>query len=311
MPKRKTQEEFEKEIFDLVGDEYTFLDPYVNGKSLNRLRHNKCGGIQEKMTAGNFLKGHGKCKECKIKDRFYKKFNESKSNIPSDFEIIEENYMDELIKLKHKDCGDINSYTLNRIINGSIHCYCTSKKAFSDQAFKDIVEYSKLNGKPYEVCSYDDSNYRIKIKCLNCNEHFEKSYSVLYSDKVKCPVCKKNNTIKNNFSKFNEKYNLEYELLDPIDNKFKYYKHNKCGKTFNLSRNGSFKSCLDCKTLEQIFDIVCYINKSTNGDYDIIDYDIDDNLFTLIHNKCGKVYTRDRNTIVAGNGLKCDCKKTG
>lgn len=30
MTKRKTDEQFQQEIYDLVGDEYTFLDPYVN-----------------------------------------------------------------------------------------------------------------------------------------------------------------------------------------------------------------------------------------------------------------------------------------
>ena len=36
MCKKKTQEEFEKEVFELVGDEYRVLGKYINGQNKNK-----------------------------------------------------------------------------------------------------------------------------------------------------------------------------------------------------------------------------------------------------------------------------------
>ena len=40
---RRSNEEFQKEIYEIVGDEYTFLDEYVNTQTPLTCRHNSCG----------------------------------------------------------------------------------------------------------------------------------------------------------------------------------------------------------------------------------------------------------------------------
>ena len=58
----KTPEQFRKEVYERVGDEYTFLDDYDGAHTKIRCRHNKCGHVWE--TKPNvFLMGHG-CPKC-------------------------------------------------------------------------------------------------------------------------------------------------------------------------------------------------------------------------------------------------------
>lgn len=61
--RRKTDTQFKQEVFDLVGDEYTFLEPYVNKRTKIRVKHNKCGSIY-KIAPGSFLMGK-RCSHCK------------------------------------------------------------------------------------------------------------------------------------------------------------------------------------------------------------------------------------------------------
>lgn len=62
MPKRKTDEQFKREAYDLVGDEYTFLDLYVNAHTKLRVKHNKCGNVYE-IKPNDFLNG-SRCSYC-------------------------------------------------------------------------------------------------------------------------------------------------------------------------------------------------------------------------------------------------------
>lgn len=59
---RKTDTRFKHEVYTLVGDEYTFLDKYVNSRTKLRVRHNKCGNVYEVYPA-NFISGH-RCPFC-------------------------------------------------------------------------------------------------------------------------------------------------------------------------------------------------------------------------------------------------------
>jgi len=62
--KRKTTEQFVKEVFDLVGDEYEILGEYKNNKTKIKVRHDKCGNEWE-VTPNDFIKGN-RCPICKM-----------------------------------------------------------------------------------------------------------------------------------------------------------------------------------------------------------------------------------------------------
>ena len=54
LPKKRTNEEFIKEVKKLVGEEYTTLEEYKNNTTKIDIKHNKCGNIF-KMDAKHFL----------------------------------------------------------------------------------------------------------------------------------------------------------------------------------------------------------------------------------------------------------------
>lgn len=62
MSKRKTQEEFEKEVYDLVGDEYKVLGEYKSTHTKIKMLHTKCGNEFD-MSPSDFLRGN-RCPFC-------------------------------------------------------------------------------------------------------------------------------------------------------------------------------------------------------------------------------------------------------
>lgn len=68
--RRKSHNEFCKEVYDLVGDEYTVLGEYINTTTPILMRHNKCidgGSFDYMCSPGNFLCGK-RCPKCAIEN---------------------------------------------------------------------------------------------------------------------------------------------------------------------------------------------------------------------------------------------------
>ncbi len=59
---KKTDTQFKKEVFDLVGSDYTVLGSYVNTNTKIKVKHNKCGHVY-KIAPYHFLEGH-RCPYC-------------------------------------------------------------------------------------------------------------------------------------------------------------------------------------------------------------------------------------------------------
>ena len=76
----KTLGQFKQEVYDLVGDEYTVLGEYVDTNTKIRMKHNKCGYDDWKVTPSNFLRGRRcpKCQESHGERKIRKILNELK-----------------------------------------------------------------------------------------------------------------------------------------------------------------------------------------------------------------------------------------
>ena len=59
---KKTTEEFKEELFNLVGDEYTLEDEYINGRTKVNFRHKLCGQLWN-TTPNEILSGY-RCAHC-------------------------------------------------------------------------------------------------------------------------------------------------------------------------------------------------------------------------------------------------------
>ena len=59
---KSTNDEFIKKVFDLVSDEYTFLEEYINSSTKIKCKHNKCE-YEYMVSPNDFLSGH-RCPSC-------------------------------------------------------------------------------------------------------------------------------------------------------------------------------------------------------------------------------------------------------
>lgn len=68
----KSHEDFDREVKSLVGDEYTFLQKYINNVTKLKVMHNKCNYVYS-VNPSNFLYGRRcpRCKSSKGEERIY------------------------------------------------------------------------------------------------------------------------------------------------------------------------------------------------------------------------------------------------
>jgi very-short-patch-repair endonuclease len=74
MKVRKTNEQFLQEVYDAVGNEFTFLEDYVTNDTKIKVRHNcdLCNNYEFKVRPYNFLKSKIRCPKCiQIKEDSY------------------------------------------------------------------------------------------------------------------------------------------------------------------------------------------------------------------------------------------------
>ena len=108
-----TNEDFVATVKDLVGDEYTVIEPYVKSKIPIAILHNHCNRVW-KISPSNFKKGN-RCKYCsqekKNKDKAFTideildKFNK---DVGSEYTLVDRDYknMKTKMKIRHEVCGN-------------------------------------------------------------------------------------------------------------------------------------------------------------------------------------------------------------
>ena len=106
--RRKTDEEFKQEVYDLVGDEYVFLDTYVNNRTKLKVKHKTCGNVYE-VKPSNFLTGY-RCPYCYGNaNKTDKQFKQEIYSLVGDTYVFLDTYVNNYTKLKvkHKTCGNV------------------------------------------------------------------------------------------------------------------------------------------------------------------------------------------------------------
>jgi Zn finger protein HypA/HybF involved in hydrogenase expression len=66
MPRKKTNEEFLKQVYEQVGNKYIFLEEYKGAQKEIKVRHNcnKCNHYEYMITPDKFLNSKNKCPKC-------------------------------------------------------------------------------------------------------------------------------------------------------------------------------------------------------------------------------------------------------
>lgn len=195
MTKRKTNEEFKREVYDLVGDEYTFLDPYVNNRTKIRVKHNKCGNVYL-VQPDSFKRGR-RCPTCQrlaqanMRKLSNEQFIKRVYNLVGDEYTVIEPYINSKrpIKIKHNKCGYISRMSPNNFMQGARCKYCAGNVQLTQQQVENrIVE---MYGNEYTLLSdYQGMSSDIKLKHNSCNTVFwSNANNFLNKKSNKCPIC--------------------------------------------------------------------------------------------------------------------------
>lgn len=242
MTRKKTTEEFRKEVFEKYGDEFELLDEYVNNCTKIKFKHNPCGRILEIRPAK--LLGGDKCKYCSGKAKKDTQIfsEELKEKYGKEYEVIGE-YINSRshIRIKHI-CGHEYDVTPDNILRGRKCPKCRNTRS-TNQFKKDI--FNRF-GDEYEVLSqYKHINEEVKFLHKICGTEFYREPLVMVKTHIThCPICRVNRrkTHEEFLEQVKSIYGDEYEVVSEyITNKDEMeIKHNKCGTRYVVNRAEKF-----------------------------------------------------------------------
>jgi len=187
--KKKTPEQFVKEVFAKVEDEYVVLEDYINKSTPILMRHISCGH-EWKVQPGNFLNGGTRCPNCfGVKtittEQFKREVNEL---VSTDYEVLGK-YTGayDKVEMKHIVCGHEYSVKRNDFLWGNRcpKCFGTHKRT-NDEFLLKLKSMYKERYTPLE--EYINSKTKIKFRCNECNNVWLTSPHSIFSN-TGCPVC--------------------------------------------------------------------------------------------------------------------------
>lgn len=217
----KTNEEFLKEVYDLVGDEYTFLEKYKGARAPIKYRHNVCGNVY-KRKPNHFLTSGGICPECHGggKDITTEKFKERLEKARGDEYTLLGEYKTshDKILFRHNVCGKEFEMVPNHMLGGTGCPHCFGKFRKTTEQYKDEVE--ALYGDEYTVLGeYVNSITSILMKHNTCGYEWETSPSNFINGGTQCPRCARRGKSRGEalIEDYLIKHNIDYEPQKTFD----------------------------------------------------------------------------------------------
>jgi hypothetical protein len=189
MMKKKTHEEFVKQVYSLVGKEYEVIGIYKNSKTKIKILHRTCGKIFE-ISPNNFINGY-RCSKCAT--RVLRNDDEFKTEINTltngEYVVLGQfNGTGNKIEFLHRACNNAFYMTPNHFLRGVRCPYCAWNSKKSQEKF--IEEVKSISGNEYKVLSkYKGRNVKIKLKHLTCGNVWEVDPNHFLRG-VRCPYCK-------------------------------------------------------------------------------------------------------------------------
>ena len=269
MGKRKTQVIFEKEVYELVGEDYTVLGNYEKSSIKLQIRHNKCN--HDYLVAPNsFLRGT-RCPNCfgtpKKSTEWFKE--EVYKLVKNEYQVAGEyEGRDKKIKIFHTECGKEFMMRPNHFIERNHRCpHCSKLKNKTDEQFKK--EVNSLVGEEYIVIGkYINNRSMIELKHAVCGNSFKMRASTFVNDGQRCPECA------NNIKKSNEEF--QFQVLELVRNEYAFIgiyenaiskmniRHNTCGNEYLVSPNKFLngRRCPFCNESKGEIKIKNYLNSN-------------------------------------------------
>jgi hypothetical protein len=216
MRKRRTEEEFVKEVFNLVGNDYTIVSTYINTRTKVKIIHNVCNHSYE-VEPRDFFKGR-RCPKCAGNIRKTTiEFKQQVYSLVKDEYLVLGKYVNDKTKIliKHVECGKEYSTKPNTFLNGHRCPDCSRKKALlsiKNRGNRQRIMRYKRSLPPYEKSLgylfpelndewsnknhisvyqvYSHSNKKAWWKCRICGNEWETRISIRTGkQKSGCPLC--------------------------------------------------------------------------------------------------------------------------
>lgn len=188
---RVSNDKFLKKVFDLVGEEYTFLEEYKGFYEHITVRHNICGDIYE-VRPDMFYRGR-RCKKC-FHDSITKTHKEyihelEIQGLLKEYKILSKYVTSkDKVEVEHLKCNYIYEVYPLTLTRGHGCPKCANNLLKDSETFKK--EVFELEGEEYEVIGeYIDSKTKIKMKHKICNNIFEINPTKFISG-TKCLNCR-------------------------------------------------------------------------------------------------------------------------
>lgn len=192
--KGKTNDEFKKEVYDLVGGEYTFLDDYQGALIKIEVRHNKCGHTYE-VQPNDFLNKGRRCPLCygNIK-KTDAQFKQEVFDLVEDEYVFLDHYVNAYtkIRVKHNKCGRVYKVRPNSFFEGRRCSYCANQIRYdklvkTDTQFKQEV-FALVGDEYVFLDSYINNGTKIRVKHHKCGNIYEVTPSHFIQG-YRCPFC--------------------------------------------------------------------------------------------------------------------------
>lgn len=228
-----TNKEFLNRIEAIVGDEYTFLEPYKTRKTKIKVRHNslECDCYEYLVTPDKFLgtkntKGT-RCPKCAVVNNARRKLLSQKEfdnrvleKVGTEYNFVESfKGVDTPIKVHHTKCNNTYKVRPANFLSKGTRCpYCYGNNHKTAKEFKQEF-YDLEDSENYELLTdYVNATHKVKVTHKVCNTTYEVApYSFLQGHR--CPRCI---SILKEHTTLGEKYIREY--LDSHNISYEYPK---------------------------------------------------------------------------------------
>ena len=291
--------------FEVVGDEFTFLDEYKGSSKKHRIRHNPCGVTFEVSPSAFFNRPtHAKCPE---------EFRERVRSLVGDEYVFQADYVGTHtpIPVLHTKCGRVYDIRPSVFLGGQ-KCVCeTSLKHFYENFKEGLGEDYELLHDASTIAKTSDV---IGVKHTVCGTTFDLRASTLSNGYKpnRCPECRptKRKTTEEFKEDINYKSNDSFEVLSGYTNRESRicFRHKKCGEVF-VSRAKDMAQDPKCPNCESVLNRLGRIHEKFSADF-LIGH-LDETVVTnapIIHKKCGHAFAVDL-TIFKGRCVNCSAHK--
>jgi ribosomal protein L44E len=126
------------------------------------------------------------------------------------------------VKMSCSDCHHSFEQRPSRVLcEGIISCKCSkSYRRTPDELVKDAIEFTENTYMKFVSVDYTKplSNSTLHLKCLKCENHFDKSFQNLYYNNSGCPHCsgKYQPTVDEYFTKIQARLGVQFKLTTEL-----------------------------------------------------------------------------------------------